>query len=311
MENPLTKAPAATINTAIPYQSSPTSRSTQIKDFLNSNNFIAKISFLFLIIFVVVVLFQLIMRYLVYLYSPPNTVKLLNGMVNANSMKVINQDVTQSPYMLVSHSSNEDGGIEFTWSVWFFISNLDNTVSSSGVFRNIFFKGNYNPYSGSSSECTGINIPNNGPGMYIMNDSNTSSASLQVLMDTFQQASSYMDGTSCKLSNPVIIPHIPLNTWVNAAIRCKGNILDVYVNGVIANSVTLVGVPKQNYGNVYVAANGGFSGNIASLIYMNHSASNKELWDIYQEGPNTRSIDPTLNSFAAPNYLSFNWYATN
>jgi len=289
----------------------PVSRSTQIKDFLNSNNFIAKISFLFLVIFVVIVLFQLIMRYLVYLYSPPQTVKLLDGMVSATSMNVITQDISQSPTKLVTHSSNKEGGIEFTWSVWIFIENLNPINYSSSIFHNVFFKGNYNPYSGSDSNCTGLNIPNNGPGLYIVQDSSTSSASIQVLMDTFQQSSSYVVGDECNVTNPVIVPHIPLNTWVNVVIKCVGNILDVYVNGVIANSVSLVGVPKQNYGDVYVAANGGFNGNIASLVYMNHGASNKEIWDIYQKGPNTKSIDPSMMKFTTPNYLSFNWYMVN
>lgn len=300
------------LTSAIPYNSSPIGKSNQVTDFLNSNNFIAKISFLFLIIFIVVVGFQFIMRYLVHLYSPPQTVKLLDGMINANSMKVINQDITQSPTMLVTQSSNKEGGIEFTWSVWIFINTLENSGSPENIFHNVFFKGNYNPYSGTDSNCTGLNIPNNGPGLYIVNDkSTTHSASLQVLMDTFQQSSSYLVGDNCKVANPVIVPHIPLNAWVNAVIRCKGNVLDVYINGVIANSITLVGVPKQNYGNVYVAANGGFNGNIASLTYMNHGATNKEIWDIFQKGPNTKELDPNMNSFSTPNYISFNWYMAN
>lgn len=259
----------------------------------------------------VVVLFQFIMRYLLYLYSPPKTVKLIDGMVSASSMKVITQDISQSPTMLVTHSSNKEGGIEFTWSVWVFVENLNENNYAGNIFHNVFFKGNYNPYSGNDPNCNGLNIPNNGPGLYIVEDTHTRSASLQVLMDTFQQASSYLIDDKCKVTNPVIVPHIPLSTWVNAVIRCKGNILDVYVNGVIANSVALVGVPKQNYGNVYVAANGGFNGNISSLTYMSHGASNKEIWDIYQKGPNTKALDPTLNSFAPPNYLSFGWYMAN
>jgi hypothetical protein len=289
----------------------PVSKSTQIKDFLNSNNFVAKISFLVLIIFVVVVLFQLIMRYLLHLYSPPKTVKLLDGMVSAKSMNIITQDIAQSPTKLVTQSSNKEGGIEFTWSVWVFVENLESTNYTERIFHNVFFKGSYNPYSGSVDGCRGLNIPNNGPGLYIVNDSKTNSASLQVLMDTFQQASSQLVGSVCKVTNPVIVPHIPLDTWVNVVIRCKGNILDVYVNGIIANSVALVGVPKQNYGDVYVAADGGFNGNIASLIYMNHAASNKEIWDIYQKGPNTKSIDPSMKTFTNQNYFSFNWYLAN
>jgi hypothetical protein len=292
----------------IPYDRAPVSTSMQINDFLNSNNFVAKVSFLFLVIVVVVVLFQVIIRYLVYLYSPPATVDLLDGMISASSMKMISQDITQSPNMLVTQSSNKEGGIEFTWSVWIFVKSLS---SSKGLFNNVFFKGNYNPYSGVGKGCIGLNIPNNAPGLYIVNDSSSRSASLQVLMDTFQQASSFLTGTECSVPNPLIVPHIPLNTWVHVVIRCTGNILDCYVNGVIANSVSLVGVPKQNYGNIYVAANGGFDGNISSLVYMKHSASNKEIWQLFQKGPNLKSVDADLNSFAKSNFLAFNWYLAN
>jgi hypothetical protein len=292
----------------IPYDRAPVSTTMQINDFLNSNNFVAKVSFLFLVIIVVIVLFQLIIRYLLKLYSPPASVNLMNGMISASSMKMIAQDITQSPNMLVTHSSNKDGGIEFTWSVWIFVKSLS---SSKNLFNNVFFKGNYNPYVGSDKDCIGLNIPNNAPGLYIVNDSSSRSASLQVLMDTFQQSSSFLRGTDCSVPNPLIVPHIPLDTWVHVVIRCTGNILDCYVNGVIANSVSLVGVPKQNYGNIYVAANGGFDGNISSLVYMNHAASNKEIWQLFQKGPNTNSIDADLNSFSKANFLSFNWYLVN
>lgn len=300
----------------------PTSSGTQIKDFLNSNNFVAKVSFLFLIIFVIIVLFQIIMRYLVYLYSPHKKVKLINGMVSASSMKTINQDMSQSPTMLVTPSTNKDGGIEFTWSVWIYIDTLEtvsSTIATDGkIYYNVFFKGNYNPYSGTA--CTGLNIPNNAPGLYIVKDTGSNSAAIEVLMDTYTQASSYITTstviggsvqTTCNIPNSVIVPHIPLDAWVNVVIRCTGNVLDVYVNGVIANSDNLVGVPKQNYGNVYVASNGGFNGNISDLTYMSYSASNKEIWNIYQKGPNTKSLDPELKDKPNGNFLSFGWYMAN
>ena len=121
----------------IPYDRAPVSTTMQINDFLNSNNFVAKVSFLFLVIIVVIVLFQLIIRYLLKLYSPPASVNLMNGMISASSMKMIAQDITQSPNMLVTHSSNKDGGIEFTWSVWIFVKSLS---SSKNLFNNVFFK---------------------------------------------------------------------------------------------------------------------------------------------------------------------------
>jgi hypothetical protein len=296
----------------------PLSTGTQLKDFLNSNNFIAKVSFLFLVTFVVIVLFQIIIRYLVYLYSPPKVVKLIDGIIDASQMRVINQDITQSPRMLITPSSNKEDGIEFTWSVWLFINNLEETGaigrSSGNLYHTVFFKGLYHPYTGTQPSCFNLNTTSNAPGLYIINDNvNTNSAVLQILMDTYTQPSTYaVNGdTDCKAANPINIPHIPLHVWVNVVIRCTGNTLDAYVNGTIANSITLVGVPKQNYGNVYVAANGGFNGNIASLIYMNYGASNQEIWNIYKAGPKKKSLDSNVNDLTKSNYLSFGWYLSN
>ena len=286
------------------------SGSSQIKDFINSNNFIAKISFLFLIIFGVIFMFHIIIQILIYWFSPKGTVMLLDGMVDANQMTIITQDIT-NPKQLIIPSTNRTDGIEFTWSVWIYIANLASVNYSNAINQNVFFKGNFNSYTGQNVSCQNINVPNNAPGLYIVNDSNSMSAALQILMDTYTQSSAYITGSSCTTVNPVIIPHIPLDTWVHVVIRCKGNMLDVYVNGVIANSTVLLGVPKQNNGNVYVAANGGFNGNIASLLYMNRGATNVEILNLYQKGPNTKPLNGASTSFSTPNYLAFNWYMNN
>lgn len=290
--------------------SSSSSATKQVKEFLSSNNFIAKVSFIFLVIFGVIFLFHMIIQILIYWYSPKGKVMLLNGMVDANQMKVITQDIT-NPTQLIIPSKNQSDGIEFTWSVWIYIANLATLNYSDAINHNVFFKGNFNSYTGQNVSCKNINIPNNAPGLYIVNDPNSSSAALQVLMDTYTQSSAYLTGSNCTTVNPVIVPHIPLDNWVHVVIRCKGNMLDVYVNGVIANSTVLVGVPKQNNGNVYVAANGGFNGNIASLLYMNRGATNVEILNIYQQGPNTTPLDGTATSYVKPNYLAFNWYMNN
>ena len=51
------------------------------------------------------------------------------------------------------------------------------------------------------------------------------------------------------------------------------NTLDVYINGSIIKSHHLHGVPKQNYGDVYIAPNGGFAGYISNLWYYNYALS--------------------------------------
>jgi hypothetical protein len=270
----------------------PVSRSTQIKDFLNSNNFIAKISFLFLVIFVVIVLFQLIMRYLLYLYSPPQTVKLLDGMVSATSMNVITQDISQSPTKLVTHSSNKEGGIEFTWSVWLYIDDL---TYNSGSYRCVFYKGNdyaKNP-NAQSQDSQGLNFPNNAPGLYIAPNTNQ----LVIMMNTFNV-----------INEEITVDDIPINKWVNVIIRCQNNTLDVYINGTIIKSHNLHGVPKQNYGDVYVAPNGGFSGYISNLWYYNYALGTAEIARLSAKGPNTYMSGSNGLNIKNNNYLSLRWF---
>jgi hypothetical protein len=79
------------------------------------------------------------------------------------------------------------------------------------------------------------------------------------------------------INEEIVIPDIPINKWVNVIIRCQNTTLDVYINGTIARSINLVGVPKQNYGDVYIAPNGGFSGYISNLWYYNYALGINEI----------------------------------
>ena len=69
----------------------------------------------------------------------------------------------------------------------------------------------------------------------------------------------------------------------------------------------LHGVPKQNYGNVYVGMNGGFSGNISNLWYYDYALGIAEIQRIVQKGPNTKLLSSSFSS-KNPNYLSLRWY---
>jgi Na+/proline symporter len=86
--------------------------------------------------------------------------------------------------------------------------------------------------------------------------------------------------------------------------------LDVYINGVITKSTELIGVPKQNYGDVYVAMNGGFSGYISNLWYYNYALGTTAIQNIVQRGPNTKMADASATALAKKdtNYLSLRWY---
>jgi hypothetical protein len=71
----------------------------------------------------------------------------------------------------------------------------------------------------------------------------------------------------------------------------------------------LDGVPKQNYGNVYIGMNGGFSGNISNLWYYNYALGTRAIQNIAMSGPNTTmaSVSSTVNQKSS-DYLSNPWY---
>jgi len=258
-----------------------------IKDFLESNSLVAKFAFLLFVIFIFIILLSFSINIISWLFSSANKQKLINGMINANSqMLTFSQDPNMYGSKTIYRSNNANGGIEFTWSVWIYINDLD---THSSKYRHVFSKGNYGP------DIDGINQPNNAPGLYISKDTN----SIIVIMNTFNVIDEKLE-----------IPDIPLNKWVNVMIICRNKTLDVYINGIITKSLTLVGVPKQNYGDVYVAMNGGFNGYISNLWYYNHALGILAIQELVKKGPNTSMTDNSGMNSKNPNYLSLRWYFT-
>ena len=110
------------------------------------------------------------------------------------------------------------------------------------------------------------------------------------------------------INEEVKIPDIPINKWINVIIRCKNKNLDVYINGIITKSVQLLGVPKQNYGDVYVAMNGGFSGYLSSLKYYNKALGTNDIQSLVDNGPCIKLEDNSALTSKDNSYLATRWY---
>jgi hypothetical protein len=262
------------------------------QDFLNSNSLIAQLAFLLLVLFVFIILIRLGISLLGYFLSPTSSPKLITGMVDAKQLIVIPQDPSAEGAVTINRSVNANEGIEFTWSVWIFIDDL---TYNTGKYRCVFYKGNdyTNNPNATNEEAQGLNFPNNAPGLYLAPNTN----SLIVMMNTFNV-----------INEEITIDDIPLNKWVNLIIRCQNNTLDVYINGTIIKSHNLHGVPKQNYGNVYIAPNGGFSGYISNLWYYNYALGTTEIASLTNKGPNTYMRGSNGLNVKNPNYLSLRWF---
>jgi Concanavalin A-like lectin/glucanases superfamily len=257
------------------------------REFLESNSLVAKFAFLLLVIFGFIILLRVGISVISYLFKPNESPHLIDGMVDASQMIVFQQDPSNNGAVTIYRSVNANDGIEFTWSVWLFINNIFAGNSNSNTYKHIFSKGN------SNLQENGLIYPNNAPGLYLAPNSNT----LVLMMNTFNV-----------INEEILIPDIPISKWVNVIIRCQNTTLDVYVNGTIARSINLVGVPKQNYGDVYVAMNGGFDGYISNLWYYNYALGTAAIQRIAANGPNTKMIGNNGMTDRFFNYLSLRWF---
>jgi hypothetical protein len=280
-----------TSSTYNPFYSNKNSYINNTKEFFESNSLVAQVAFLLLILFLFLILLRIGISILAYFLSPTGSPKLLNGMVDAKQLIVITQDPSIEGSKTINRSINETEGIEFTWSVWIFIDDL---TYNSNKYKCIFYKGNdFTSNPNAPADQLGLNFPNNAPGLYIAPNTNN----LVIYMNTFNV-----------INEEIRVNDIPLNKWLNVLIRCENNTLDVYINGTITKSHQLHGVPKQNYGDVYIAPNGGFSGYISNLWYYDYALGTAAIADLVNRGPNTNLKGNNGINNKDPNYLSLRWF---
>ena len=258
------------------------------RDFLNSNSLIAKFAFLLLVIILFVMALRLGSSILSWIFSPSQNPILINGMVDAKQMLVIPQDPSVKGSIPIMRSVNDAQGMEFTWSVWIYI---DDFVYKQNEYKHVFHKGNDD--INVTNPPVGLNYPNNAPGLYITPETND----LLVIMNTFDT-----------INETVLIKDIPLNKWLNVIIRLDNqHQLDIYINGTLTKRHMLNGVAKQNYGNVYVSMNGGFSGYTSGLRYFDSALGTNRIQQIVNKGPNMKMNSSDINN-TKPHYLSSRWY---
>jgi len=262
--------------------------------FLQSNTIVAKFAFIILIIIIFVFLLALGILLIQYFTSPATNPYLIKGMTDGTFGMVISQDPGQSGSIPVTRSNNQSTGLEFTWCVWLNINDL----GTSNILQHIFNKGDakYGP--------DGIAMVNNGPGLYLGNAKTPTYKpnSLTVVMDTND-----INNTSI-----LAIDNIPLRKWVHVAIRLENTIMDVYINGVISGRTVLTSVPKQNYNDVNICQNGGFSGKVSNLRYYGYALNVFEINGIVAYGPDTTTSGSSGVGNAANGnytYLSNSWYS--
>jgi len=140
-----------------------------------------------------------------------------------NSAQIFLQDPS-SCFPILEQSIDERNGAEYSFSSFILVS-PDNFTGQKGVFRHVYHKGSPEIY------------PLMAPGVFFRADTNT----LRVYQNSTLHWNTHVD-----------VPNIPLNKWFHLVVMLKGNALDVYINGNLANRHKFKEVPKLNYSNFYL-----------------------------------------------------------
>jgi hypothetical protein len=261
-------------------------------DIDNSGSFLSKLGIVIICLLIFIILVKVGLMMITKIFGYDGSPILIDGMVSGNEFLVIQQDPEIGDSKTIYRSINATEGIEFTWSCWIY---LDDLTYNENQYRCIFYKGNNYTENPDDATANGLNFPNNSPGLYLTPHKND----LVVIMNTFNV-----------INEKILITDIPVKKWVNVMIRCQNEVIDVYINGTIVKSHRLHGVPKQNYGNVYVGADGGFSGYVSNLSYFNKALGIYEINNIVTKGPNTTMIggDGSAMELKNPDYLSLRWF---
>jgi hypothetical protein len=256
------------------------------KDFLESNSWVAKIAFLLMVVIGFAILFRLMVAFLGWLFSPSGKVILVDGYINGSDSSTISQDPNIKKSITVVRSNNEKDGIEFTWSTWLFLNGFTNDEK----YHHVFNKGSKEMGS------DGFVSINNAPGLYV----NPKYDGITVIMNSFHVNA---------IDNKIVIKDLPIAKWMNVVIRVQNNNCDVYVNGRLTKRHIMKNIVKQNYDDVNICLNGGFSGYLSNLTYYNNAISIAEIQDILTSGPNMKAVMKNMDdNFNRPRYLADRWY---
>lgn len=269
--------------------------SDTLESVLENDNMWGKVVFLILVVISFIIILRGSISALTYIFAPKSSPYLVKGMKNARKMSVISQDPNDKKTIPIMRSTNQRYGLEYTWTVWLYINDIDNTTPSQ-LRRHIFHKGSEGkdtrtvPPPGGKNLDMNVGFPHNGPGMYLEGGTNE----IVVIVST-----------PSEIAEEVKIQNIPLNKWFNITIRQRSKIMDIYINGTIRKRHEFDRIPIQNYGDVYVNKNNGYEGELSALQYHDRALTGVEIMEIVDKGPDLSTDE---ESVVAPPYLSLRWF---
>ena len=197
-------------------------------------------------------------------------ITLVDGVRDATRPLRIASNPNDINYIEMPRSKNEDTGLEFSYNIWFVINSTE-----SDTWSHIFHKGSPNAY------------PLSAPSVFIKGNK------VRVSMNTLNS-----------IENKLDITGIPVKKWTMLTIILRGNVLDVYINGYLKNSLPFENdIPKLNDEPVFITNYSGFDGYISDLRYFNYAITGVDIKNLFEENPSTDSCSV---GFDVPPYLDSN-----
>lgn len=209
----------------------------------------------------------------------PMTTNFFNGTLIGGNTQVFYQDPRIKKSKTIHRSMNEKGGIELTYDWWMMVNQFPNNGQSV-----VFVKGD----PGYNNKANKVYAP------AVVLQNKDGGNEMNVMFNTY--------ATEDEI---VVIKNMPIATWVHCAIVVKNKAVYVYVNGKLARSQKIAGVIRQNYGNLVVGPNRGFSGMISNLTYNRRALTPGEIASIASGSPNKKIIGISADT---PPYISKSWY---
>lgn len=191
---------------------------------------------------------------------------------------IISQDPRLESSIPLRRSLNEQEGLEFSYVWWMYIEDFE---YKKGSWKHVFHKGNSNSW------------PNRAPGVWLHPNINK----MRIYMNSYKKIANYVD-----------IDNIPVGKWFSCGVVVTQNYLDVYINGYLKSRLALEGIPKQNFGDVYINAFGGFNGYLSRMRYYDYAIPFHTLQTHNEIGPDMKL--PYENRQMPP-YLTPYWWANN
>jgi hypothetical protein len=267
-------------------------------DFLNSNSIVAKFAFFILVLIIFIMISNLGIKLIGYILQPPTCPYIVKGLLQGSNSIIVTQDPSIATSIPIQRSNNQSKGIEFTWGIWLFINKNKTSSNGSVTYQNIFNKGD-SSYD-NSSQGNGQSKVSNGPGLY-----------LSTLKENVSSLRVVMDSVNSNVGPSIIeVEGIPFNKWCHVIIRLENKVLDVYVNGTLTSRLNMPDVAKQNYNDINICQNGGFTGQLSNLRYFNYALSAFEINSMVVSGPNlTTSTLSNASSNNSPYFLSSSWFS--